>query len=124
MANSKRPSTAQFRVAEALSQLCEIYIDPFDVEMYPARGYWAHTHQDVQRWTGWVEINGINRSIGSWGLTIGDLNKGRRFVIEDQTGKYRADNNFQFEPLINKPLPKRFRNAKPIASAGAAGEEP
>jgi hypothetical protein len=86
-------------MAEALSKLLETFVDPFCVRTYSAIGYWAHNHQDVQRWTGQVEVNGILYSIGSWALTIRDLNRGRPFVVDDQRGKLYADNHFQFEPL-------------------------
>ncbi len=93
----RRPCKAQHRIADALSPILETLVDPCCVKLWPARGYWTHSHQDVQRWTGSVEVEGIPFSLGSWDLTLSDLRKGNRFVISDNRRHARPYNDFSVE---------------------------
>lgn len=96
-ANGKRPCRAQFRIAEAISREAKTHVDPFDVKLWSAVGYWAHIHQDCQKFTGTVEINGLPHPIGSWGLTVSDIRRGRAFYIEGPA--YGSGiRGFQIEP--------------------------
>lgn len=93
------PDAARHRIAEALSKLLGTYVDPWDVTLYAvARGYWSHNHQDVQRWTGSFEANGLRYTIGSWNRTLSQIRGGRRFEITDTRGDQRPYNDFQLEP--------------------------
>lgn len=92
------PCRAQHRIAEALSPLLETYVDPWCVRVYAARGGWAHSRMDVQRWTGSVEVNGLTYSIGSWALTLANIRRGAPMECHDARRDLNPDNNFQFEP--------------------------
>jgi hypothetical protein len=98
MSSRDNPCKAQHRIAAALSPLLETYVDPWSVQVYPARGAWTHNRMDVQRWTGLVEADGRKYTIGSWGLTLSAIRKGCKMVAIDTRAGLYPDNNFQFEP--------------------------
>lgn len=90
---------AEKRIAKALSEVLGKTVLPADVIVTSAKGYWAHSHQDCQRWTGHARGDAYGMySIGSWNLTLADLRKGRAFEVTDCRTFHAPDNQFQFEP--------------------------
>lgn len=91
------PDWAQHRIAKALSEALGTWVDPCCVKLYPALGYWAHLHQDCQRWTGTAEVEGTSYALGSWGMTVSAIKMGERFEIHDHRGERRSYSDFSFE---------------------------
>lgn len=90
------------KLAEAFSKLLMAgLVDPYGVRIYPARGYWTHAHQDVQKFTG-VFRDPANANLeytfGSWWATLSTLDR-KGFVISDDRKNERADNNFDINIL-------------------------
>jgi hypothetical protein len=94
---TRGPDAAQYRIAEALSRVLETWVDPCNVHLHPARGYWAHRTQDCQRWTGSAKVNGHTHSLGSWGMTLSSIKSGARFEVHDHRGERRSYSDFSFE---------------------------
>lgn len=95
-------SAAAQAVAHDLSKqfgrLLGSYVDPNSFTFNEARGYWAHTHQDVQRIAGHFKVAGSDEiySFGTWDHTLSTLAKSGCHII-DTRGNRLADNDFLLE---------------------------
>lgn len=91
---------AAHKLAKEFSKILGTYIDPYTLRFFPAIGYWAHNHQDVQRFTGHFprpDLPKFSYGFGSWSLTISKISKGCKFKIEDHRNGDLAENDFQIE---------------------------
>jgi hypothetical protein len=101
-----RKTTEERLIGQLLPKLSELLgqkIEPSDLRLHPAKGYWTHTHQDVMGWQGWIKISGqLVRSIGSWNNMSDCVRYG--FMIHDERGEYRAERDFMVEALnVRRP---------------------
>jgi hypothetical protein len=97
-AEAKSHRSMRFKLAERLSTMLGAYVDPCDIEVWPAVGYWTHMHQDCMRWTGRFprpELPSISYSLGSWSPMSAMDRKG--FVVYDERAAFRADADFMVE---------------------------
>lgn len=85
----------KIRLAADLSEIFGTKVAPADFNLYPAKGYWTHTHQDVMAWTGDVKVNDYPYTLGSW-ENMGDcLRFG--YDISDNRNNDRTYANFIFD---------------------------
>jgi hypothetical protein len=102
---SSTQEQAAHKIAERLSMMLKTYVDPYDLKLYPARGFWTHRHQDVQKFTGCfprIDLPKLTYSIGAWTITLSEIAKGTLFDIRDCRGSRFSDANFEIDKVIVK----------------------
>lgn len=100
---SKTNKIAAQKIAKRLSSVLGVPICPDEIVIVPARGGWAHSTKDVQRWAGHFprpDLPKISYSIGSWNMTLSKIAAGCAFDLHDErnTDRRVKDNDFQIEP--------------------------
>lgn len=98
---SKRPTPTQRMMALAEKMTGA---DPGSASVHPARGWYTTRYADCMGFTGFVEIDGLIRTIGSWDTLTRCLRNG--CVLHDNRGKYRPYADFEFEAK-DGPVPSK-----------------
>lgn len=89
---SKTVQRMQQALAPLLAQALGGVVHWDEINLYPARGFWRQTKQDVQQFTGGYRHEGVLWSIGSWESMTDCLRYG--FDFYDERGNDRADAHF------------------------------
>jgi hypothetical protein len=83
---------AAIKLAARLSSILGFYVEPYEMRLYPARGFWTHSHQDVQRFEGSIKRSDVPKltyTFGSYDMTLSRIAKGCRFLVSDCRGTHR-----------------------------------
>jgi hypothetical protein len=83
---------AAIKLAARLSSILGWYVEPYEMQLHPARGFWTRNHQDVQRFEGSIrrpDLPKLSYTFGSYDMTLSRIAKGCRFLVSDCRGTYR-----------------------------------
>lgn len=96
--SSAAAQTVAHDLAGQFGKLLGVYVDPGSFCFGEARGYWAHNHQDVQRFAGHFRVSGLQMAytFGSWDHTLTALARSGCTIVDTRGDKF-ADNMFVIE---------------------------